>query len=351
MARRSIAMIEVREVLYQYHQGQNIKTLKRSLGLARNTIRSIILEAKAVGFRRGLTKDELETVLDKLFLTRSEIVTPGPIQKAISSYHTVIEDLLKQPHMTGKQIRQLLLEQHRFEVSQRSLYRYLGQHCPGYSETTHKLVTVRLSSIAGHQAQVDFGDVGKLYDPLKKKERRAYAFVMTLSHSRYRFVRFVFDQTVETWIDCHRRAFEFFGGVPRTIIIDNLLSGVIKADIYDPTINRSYADCERHYGFVVDPAKVRTPEHKGRVERSIALPRQQVLAGRVFADIEEANRYALNWCRHGIGEEVTRTTGYKPYDLFIKEEKSQLLPMPEEPFSCPVGSLQRSVSNLGKKVC
>jgi transposase len=329
-------MIEVREVLYQYHQGQNIKALKRSLGLARNTIRSILLEAKAVGFRRGLTKDELETVLDKLFLTRSEIVTPGPIQKAISSYHTVIEDLLKQRHMTGKQIRQLLLEQHNFEVSQRSLYRYLGQHCPGYSETRHKPVTVRLSSIAGHQAQVDFGDVGKLYDPFKKKERRAYAFFMTLSHSRYRFVRFVFDQTVETWIDCHRRAFEFFGGVPRTIIIDNLLSGVIKADIYDPTINRSYADCERHYGFVVDPAKVRTPEHKGRVERSIALPRQQVLAGRVFADIEEANRYALNWCRHGIGEEVTRTTGYKPYDLFIKEERSQLLPMPEEPFSCPV---------------
>jgi hypothetical protein len=136
-------MIEVREVLYQYHQGQNIKALNRSLGLARNTIRSIIVEAKAVGFRRGLAKDELETVLDKLFLTRSEIVTPGLIQKAISSYHTVIEDWLKQPHMTGKQIRQLLLEQHSFEVSQRSLYRYLGQHCPGYSETTHKPVTVR----------------------------------------------------------------------------------------------------------------------------------------------------------------------------------------------------------------
>ncbi len=336
MARRSIAMIEIREVLYQYHQGQPIKALKRSLGLARNTIRSLITEAKAVGFRRGLPKEELEAVLDKLFLERREIVPPGPIQQAIRSYHTVIEDWLKHPYMTGKQIRRLLAEQHQFEVSQRSLYRYLDQHCPGYSGKKQKPVTVRLSSVAGHQAQVDFGDVGKLYDPFKKKERRAYAFVMTLSHSRYRFVRFVFDQTVETWIDCHRRAFEFFGGSPRTLVIDNLRSGVIKADIYDPTINRSYADCERHYGFTVDPAKVAVPRHKGRVERSISLPRQQVLAGRAFASLEEANVYALHWCRYGIGEDVTRTTGHKPYELFIKEEKSQLLALPETPFCCPV---------------
>lgn len=336
MARRSIAMIEIREVLYQYHQGQSIKALKRSLGLARNTIRSLILEAKAVGFRRGLTQDELDAVLDKLFLERSEITTIGPIQEAISSYHKVIEDWLKHPDMTGKQIRRLLAEQHNFCVSGRSLYRYLHWHCPGYSGKKEQRVTVKLSTPPGHQAQVDFGDVGKLYDPLKKQERRAYAFVMTLSYSRYRFVRFVFDQTIETWVDCHRRAFEFFGAVPRTIIIDNLKAGVIKSDVYDPTINRSYADCERHYGFIVDPAKVRVPRHKGRVERSISLPRQQILAGRAFANIEEANAYALRWCRHDIGEEITSTTGHKPYELFIKEEKQQLLPLPEKPFCCPV---------------
>jgi len=329
-------MIEVREVLYQYNQGQSIKALKRSLGLARNTIRSILLEAKVVGFCRGLTNDELEAVLEKLFLERSNITTLGPTQQAISSYHKNIVDWLKHPDITGKQIRRLLAEQYDFSVSDRSLYRYLNQHCPEYSENKQEKVTVRLTCAPGHQAQVDFGDVGKLYDPLKQKERRAYAFVMTLSYSRYRFVRFVFDQTVETWIDCHRRAFEFFGSIPKTIIIDNLLAGVLKADIYDPTINRAYADCERHYGFVVDPAKVKTPQHKGRVERSISLPRQQILAGRVFAGIEEANAYALQWCRHQIGEEVTRTTGHKPYDLFIKEEKPQLLPLPKQPFSCPI---------------
>ncbi len=330
-------MIEVREVLYQYHQGQSIKALKRSLGLARNTIRTIIMEAKAVGFRRGLSKDELEAVLDKFLAERSKIITSGLIQQSISSYHSAIEGWLKHPDMTGKQIGQLLKEKYSFSVNQRSLYRYLLQHCPSYCKIQQqRKVTVRLNCKPGHQAQVDFGDVGKLYDPLQKKDRRAYAFIMTLSYSRYRFVRFVFDQTIETWIDCHIRAFEFFGGVAKTIVIDNLKAGVAKADIYDPRINRAYADCERHYSFTVDPAIVRTPEHKGRVERSMSLPRQQVLAGRTFSSIEEANAFALHWCRYGIGEETTRTTGYKPYELFIKEEKAQLLPLPEKAFCCPV---------------
>lgn len=336
MTRRLITVTAIREVLYQYHQGRSIKSLKNSFGLARNTIRSIINDAKAVGFRRGLSNDEFDAVLNKLLSKDNKIVVVGHTQQSIEIYHTAIEKWLEHPDMTGKQIRRLLHEQHHFSVSERSLYRYLNQRCPQYNSKKNKPVTIRLPSIAGHQAQVDFGDVGKLYDPLQEKERRAYVFVMTLSHSRYRFVRFVFDQTVETWTDCHRRAFEFFGGVPRTVIIDNLKAGVIKADIYDPTINRSFADCERHYGFVVDTTKVRTPEHKGRVERSISLPRQQILAGRSFKTIEDANVYALHWCRYEIGEEVTRTTGYKPYELFISEEKDQLLPLPENVFCCPI---------------
>jgi len=350
MARRVIAMIEIKEVLYQYHQGRSIKAIKRSLGIARNTVRSIIKEAKAVGFRRGLPPAELEAIYAKFFCERSKIVIAGPVQQAISFHHEVIEDWLKHPDMTGKQIQRLLQERYNFPVSARSLLRYLGQHCPSYTASKQKPITVHLTCLPGHQAQVDFGDVGKLFDTSQQKMRRAYAFVMTLSYSRYRFVRFVFDQTVETWIDCHRRAFEFFGGVPRTIVIDNLKAGVLKADIYDPTLNRSYAECERHYGYIVDCAKIKTPQHKGRVERSISLPRQQVLAGRQFAHIEEANAFALQWCRHGIGEEVTRTTGRKPHALFVEEEKNLLLPLPEKAFCCPVW-LQAKVHQDCHVVC
>lgn len=105
---------------------------------------------------------------------------------------------------------------------------------------------------------------------------------MTLSYSRHKFVRFVFRQDIDTWLDCHERAFAFFGGVPQRIILDNLKSGVIKPDIYDPTLNRAYADMERHFGFVADPARVRTPKHKGKVERAVPIVRKHLLAGRIF---------------------------------------------------------------------
>jgi transposase len=84
---------------------------------------------------------------------------------------------------------------------------------------------------------------------------------MALSSSRHRFVRFVFCQDVATWIDCHVRAFAFFGGVPTSVVLDNLKSGVIKPDIYDPTLNRAYGELERHYGFVADPAAVDLARH------------------------------------------------------------------------------------------
>jgi len=147
-------------------------------------------------------------------------------------------------------------------------------------------VTVRLEVEPGSQAQVDFGSVGMMVDPATGKPRRAWAFIMTLSYSRHRFVRFVFHQDGATWIDCHIRAFEYFQGVPATVVLDNLKSGVLKPEIYDPVLNRAYSELERHYGFVADPAKVALAKHKDKVERNVPVVRQHLLAGRSFKDID-----------------------------------------------------------------
>lgn len=171
-----------------------------------------------------------------------------------------------------------------------------------------------------------------MFDPKTNKRRRTHAFVMTLSYSRHRFVRFVFRQDVATWIQCHVEAFKFFEGVPQTVLLDNLKAGVIKPHIYDPVINRSYAECARYYNFVVDPAKVRTPTHKGKVERSIQIVRHQIIAGREHENVHQANQYALNWCENIIGNEVTRTTGEPPKLRFERDEKSELICLPAMPY-------------------
>ncbi len=335
MARRAISMTELIETIYQWHAGASISAVGRSLGLSRNTVKKYLGLAKKAGIERGRPlpdRSELAVILS----SRSEggclPNRAAPAQAKLAEHHDWVKEVLKDRDITAKQIWRLLLEEHQCQVGYSSVKRYLREHFPWSS----KAPVMRLVVPPGRQAQVDFGYAGLMFDPESGRKRKAWAFIMVLSHSRHRFVRFVFRQDVLTWVDCHRRAFEFFGGVPETIVLDNLKAGVLKPDIYDPTLNRSYAECERHYGFLADPAKVRMARHKGKVERLVRVVRQQVLAGRRFQDIHEANRRALTWCRDEVGMRVHGTTQRKPYEHFMLAEKAALKPLPAEPFECPL---------------
>jgi transposase len=331
MARRKIEMLEIREVIYQWQKGKRSRAIGRSLGAARNTVRDLLRKAQLLGLKEESGPEEAEKIIEQLIKERYSRGEPGPAQRFLSTHHNKIEAWRLSPYMTTKQMVRLFKEEGT-KVSEGSLRRYLKEN---FAELTSSTSTVHLEIEAGQQAQVDFGYVGLMREPSSGKMRKAWAFIMTLSYSRYRFVRFVFRQDIKTWIDCHVRAFNFFGAVPKTVLLDNLKSGVLKPDIYDPTINRSYAELERHYGFIADPAKVRIARHKGRVERSVAICRQQILAGRVFKDIEEANTHALKWCRHENAHVVTRTTGQTPWERFEGEEKARMLSLSIGEFECP----------------
>ncbi|MBY0501950.1 MAG: IS21 family transposase [Alphaproteobacteria bacterium] len=331
MARRKIEMLEVREVIYQWQKGQGSRIISRSLGIARTTIRDLLKKAKFLGLKIDSKGEETERIIERLIKERYVREEPGPAQRHLSTHHKKIEEWRLSPHMTTKQMVRLFKEEGE-KISEGSLRRYLKKH---FAELVRTTSTVHLEIEAGQQAQVDFGYVGFMKDPLSGKMRKAWAFIMTLAYSRYRFVRFVFKQDIKTWVDCHIRAFNFFGAIPKSVLLDNLKSGILKPDIYDPTLNRTYGELERHYGFIADPAKVRIAQHKGRVERSVAICRQQILAGRVFKDIEEANVYALKWCRHENAHAVTRTTGKTPWKMF-EVEKEHMLSLPTEEFECPI---------------
>lgn len=128
-------------------------------------------------------------------------------------------------------------------------------------------VAGRVETAPGEEAQVDFGYVGRLLDPLTGLLRRAWVFVMVLSWSRHQYVECVWDQTVATWVLLHRHAFAFFGGVPRRIVLDNLKAGMTRACWDDPQVQRAYRECAEHDGFLIAPCRPRTPEHKGKVEQ------------------------------------------------------------------------------------
>tara|TARA_B100001750_G_scaffold81172_1_gene64511 strand:+ start:347 stop:1882 length:1536 start_codon:yes stop_codon:yes gene_type:complete len=318
-------MIEVEEVIYRWRQGMSTRRIAHTLGIARNTVRRLITQAQQTGLTVESTESDLETLKNNLASLRCQQVKNISKRTAylyFETHHAQIIQWREMPHMTVSQMIRLFQEKGK-KVSETSLRRYLHEHFPVLPTST-----VHLETIPGQQAQVDFGYMGLMFDSLTQRQRKAYAFIMTLSHSRYRFVHFVFGQDIATWIDCHRRAFQFFGGVPLTIMLDNLKAGVIKAHIYDPILNRTYGECERHYGFMCDPNKIKMPRHKGKVERSVSLVRQQILAGRTFKDIIEANSKALQWCREEIATRVCRSTGRTPLDIFENEEKVCLKPLP-----------------------
>ena len=327
-------MIEISEILYRWTKQMPKKRIAKSLGMSINTIRKVI--RKVIRKAESLGMQQTEKDLNKISAISEKIKVKfvnkknTTAQSAIAIYHDQIRLWHSQRDMTITQMQRLLKEQN-FSVSYSSLMRYVSKHFPKTYTST-----VVLHTPPGKEAQVDFGYVGHMFDPVMQRLRKAYAFVMTLSYSRYRFVRFVFKQDSPTWIDCHIRAFEFFGGVPETVILDNLKSGVIKPHIYDPTINKAYAELERYYGFVIDPTKIATPTHKGKVERSIPIVRQQLIAGREYSSIVEANEKSLSWCRYEIAHRVTRTTGETPWARFTRDEKSKLLDLPVKPYECPI---------------
>jgi transposase len=126
-------------------------------------------------------------------------------------------------------IHQILRDEHAFTGTYQSVYRFVRRLEPRIPDAY-----VRVEVEAGSEAQVDFGYAGFLHDPQTGKLRKAWAFVTTLSFSRHCYVEFVFDQEVATWLRCHRHAFEWFSGVVRRVVIDNLKAAIVKAALYDP---------------------------------------------------------------------------------------------------------------------
>ncbi|MBF0437122.1 MAG: IS21 family transposase [Magnetococcales bacterium] len=241
----------------------------------------------------------------------------------VEAYKGVVEVLLRDAGMSVRVVYQRLVEIG-YVGSYSSVCRFVTKlRGPAIPEGF-----CRIEVAPGAEAQVDFGYVGMLFDPVKQVSRSGWVFVMTLSHSRHMFVKIVFDQSSWTWLRLHQEAFESFGGVPGKIVLDNLKAAVVKASVHDPLIQRSYRDLAAHYGFVVNPNRPRTPRHKGKVERSVRYIKQNFMPDRVFRDIADANEQLQRWNNEIAGHRVHGTTGWKPLEQFESAERSALIPLP-----------------------
>jgi transposase len=320
MAGRRCTVIDVREVLRRLRLGEPERRIARDLALSRNTVAGYRRWAERQGLLEGALPDPAQLAA---LLTPPEGPRAPQAQSLVAPYRAQVLAWREQD-VEGQAIYQLLVEQHGFTGSYSAVKRFLRR-----LEPPGPRATVRLEVDPGQEAQVDFGFAGLLFDRELDRLRRAWAFVMTLSHSRHQYVEFVFDQTVATWCQLHRAAFEWFGGVPRRVILDNLKAAIVRPALYDPEVQRVYRECAEHYGFLIAPCRPRAPEHKGKVEQGgVHYAKRNCLAGRAFRDLPHANEHAWRWCLEIAGRRLHGTIKQQPLVVFETVERAALLPLP-----------------------
>jgi transposase len=328
MADRSKGVVDIRAILMQLRAGVSQRQIERELKINRRTVKKYRDWAEQQGLLAGELPplEALQTLLAK---TMSEAQPPQNVS-TVEGYRAVVEKLVNEKVETMAMYQRL--QEKGFGGTYMAVYRFVRQ-----LKGQPLRATVRVERQPGEEVQVDFGFAGWLIDPVTGKLRRAWAFVMTLAWSRHQYVEFVWDQKVETWLLCHQHAFEYFGGVPERVVIDNLKAAIVKAIQDDPVVQASYQECALHYGFRIAPCRVRTPRHKGKVEQGgVHYVKRNFLGGREATTITQANEDVLIWCRTTAGLRWHGTTKEQPLKRFEQTERDRLQPLPTSPYDLAV---------------
>jgi transposase len=187
----------------------------------------------------------------------------------------------------------------------------------------------RMECEPGAEAQIDFGAGARITTP-EGKRRKTHVLRVVLSHSRKGYCEACFRQTAEDFLRVLENAFWHFGGVPKTLVVDNLKAAVLHADWFDPELNPKLQSFAEHYGTVILPTRPRTPRHKGKVERGVAYVQDNGLKARSFSSLEEQNRHLLGWEAAVADTRIHGTTKKQVGKVFVEVERAALLPLPAE---------------------
>jgi transposase len=191
---------------------------------------------------------------------------------------------------------------------------------------------LRLRTLPGEQAQVDWGHFGKIR--VGHAERPLSAFVMVVSWSRAIHVLFTLDQTMESFLRGHILAFEYFGGAARTLLYDNLKTAVLARQGQAVQFHPRLLELAGHYHFMPRPCAVARGNEKGRVERQIRFLRDRFFAARPFQDVADLNAQFVRWRDEWAHARPCPGDPSKTVAEAFEEERPRLLPLPEHPFEC-----------------
>ena len=338
MGFREVGVVEVREVLRGWLEGAGLRKVAERAGVDRKTARRYVAAAEASGLVRDAGVEALSDELVGAVVAAVRPVRPnghGAAWELLVARQDQIAAWVKggpgQDALSVVKIEELLARQG-CVVPYRTLHRFAVERCGFRVKST----TMRINDgEPGVECQVDFAQLGFLLDSETGRKRRVHALIFTAVVSRHMFVWLTYSQTLASMIAGCEAAWTFFGGVFKVLIPDNLKAVVTDADAVNPRLSTGWLDYAQHVGFATDPARVRTPQDKPRVERAVQYVRGNFWAGENFTDLADAQARVEVWCAQRAGMRIHGTTAARPVEMFNEVEACCLLPVPE-PYDVPV---------------
>jgi transposase len=324
---QEVIMTKYREILRLHSQGISGRNIAASLKCSRNTIRAVTTRAAEAGIAWPLADKTTDKVLEQTLFGRQ----PKNQQHKMPDLEYIHHELAKNG------VTLTLLWKEYFEVCRMENTRPLmySAFCSQYQQfaAKHK-ATLHVEHKPGERMEVDWaGDTATLKDNINGKAIPVYVFVAVLPCSGYAYAEGFLNRGMESWITAHVHAYQFFGGVTRLLIPDNLKTGIAKADWYSPVINKTYHEMAEHYGTAVIPTGVRKPKEKASVERAVGMLSTWVTAAlrdRQFFSIWELNEAM----RQKLADFNRKPFQKKPgcRESAFAEEQPFLTPLPPKPF-------------------
>jgi len=332
-----LKMADVQSILTLHSRGWSRRRIARELGVDRETVgRHLRLSAQgreavaAAGAAVGVedvdgAKAANAPAGSEAARVQNQPKAPPGSPSGAAPWREVIERKLAQGH-TAQRIYQDLVNDHGYAGSYYSVLRLVRK-----LSNVRELPCRRMEVEPGAEAQVDFGRGAPTLSP-EGKRRTSWVFRIVLSHSRKGYSEAVSRQTTDDFLRSLENAFAHFGGVPKTLVIDNLRAAVKRADWFDPELCPKVASFAGHYGLAILPTKPYTPRHKGKVERGIGYVKSNALKGRTFTSLAEQNVHLLDWETQVADRRIHGTTRRQVAAVFEQSERAALLPLPASRF-------------------
>ncbi len=321
MAYKEVFRVEISEVIRRWQAGESRRHIASGTGLSKDTVGRYISAAEAMGIPRdgpGPSEEQLSSL--------AAIGRSGPRQgeaptvEKMAPWADQICQWITVDRLQLTRIQELLAERD-CRVPYTSLHRFVDRRQWRRRRTN----TVRMGESApGEVAELDFGRLGYILDQETGKRQAVWALVVVLAYSRHSFLWPAYGQKLEDVIAGLEAAWEFFGGIPKYLVIDNFPAAVAGADSLHPRLTRGFLEYSQHRGFITDPARVRHPRDKPMVERSVQYARERFFKGGDFKDLAHLRSEATRWCRDVAGMRIHGITRRQPLQVFLDEERASL---------------------------